>query len=129
MRYLMIALMSLAMACCGWGSSDAVARAGLNMLAATVGPASKLASQGCDAKEALEIALVKGGANSSAVAEVRLQETRARCDALNETFALIRKLHEEAATFVEAGKLKEAQQRLDEAREQYHAVLKDLEEP
>jgi hypothetical protein len=129
MRYMMIALVALSMACCGWGNSDAVARAGLNMLAATVGPASKLASQGCDAKEQLEIALVKSGVNSSIVAEQRLRQTRARCDALNETFALIRKLHEEAATFVEAGKLKEAQLRLDDARAQYQAVLKDLEEP
>src|SRR3954471_6133471 len=115
LSYFMIVL-AFALGCRGWGSSDAAARSALNVLTDVVSPASKLASQGCDAQEALQLSRAKSGATTAASAEERIRETRQRCDVLNEAFATIRKLHGEAARFVEDGKVEDAQRCIDAAR-------------
>lgn len=131
MKAVAVLVLALLFACCGWGAStpDAAVRSALNVLTDVVSPASKLARQGCDAKEALAVSRAKAGTITADEAKVQTAETRARCDNIRAAFDLIRKLHDEAAVLVEEGKLAEAQQRIEDAKTQFRGLMNDLEEP
>lgn len=126
----LVLFVSLFACCVAPNAADAGTRAALNMLTDTVGPASKLARQSCDARQALIPKQVAVDPNlTAAQGKEKLIEVRTRCDALKTAFDTIRRLQEEAAQYVESGSLAQAQHKLDEARQQFRSLAPLLEDP
>lgn len=119
------------MACCvPQGAVDQGAREALNMLSASVSPASRLASQSCDAREQLIVKRVAADKEVTAeMGKAMVADVRQKCDQLRSAFDNIRTLHDQASTFVESQQFSQALARLREAEAQFRELAPLLEEP
>lgn len=104
------------------GTTDARVRSALDLLAVVVDPAYGFAVDACIARETLVAEAVEDGRTSPDAGLTELGAVRARCQATRRAFDAIRAGHERARALVEAGKVLEAEQALDEVRAEWREL-------
>jgi hypothetical protein len=108
--------------CSGASTADARVRSALDVLVLVVDPAYSFAVDACAARQLLIAEEVEGGRMTPDDADVALRPIRARCHATRRAFDAIREAQDQAATLVEAGKVEEAEQMLDQVRARWAAL-------
>ena len=115
----------LCMPGCRRPSAEREVRTALDAVARAVDPAYAFAVDACLARQNLVAEAAESKEIPSLEADRQIASIRVKCDRTRNTFELIRRAHEEAAELIEAGKLQEAQARLDAIVEAWRSLRGD----
>lgn len=107
---------------CGAGSTEPVVRSALDAFAIAVEPTWDATNAACKARQEAIAAEVEAGQLTPDQGDARIVPIRTRCHALADLFQTIRQAQDEAATFVEAGRIAEAEAGLAQLRGRWQAL-------
>lgn len=102
--------------CATTTNPDMAIRTGLDVMAEVIGPSSKLAADGCMSAQYATLNAAKAAVVTPEKAGEQLATIRAHCVKVRAVFDALRTKHEIARTYVNEGKLAEAQQTLDDLK-------------
>ncbi len=107
---------------CGAIGTEPVVRSALDAFAIAVEPTWDATNAACLARQEAIAAEVEAGRLTPDQGDAQIRPIRTRCHALADLFQVIRQTQDEAASFVEAGRLAEAEAELAQLRGRWQAL-------
>jgi hypothetical protein len=109
-------LLMLVYACAADTTADTRVRTALDVFAQVIDPAYSVAMDSCIVPQEIAVAEAEAGLATVDHARQTIERVRARCGRVREGFETIRLHHDQAVRSVEAGKLDQAEQILEQIR-------------
>jgi hypothetical protein len=115
-------LLTYAFACAADATTDTRVRTALDVFAQVIDPAYSMAMDGCIAPQQVAVAQAEAGLVTVERAQATIDKVRVRCARVRDGFEQIRIHHEQAVRSVEAGKLDQADQLLEQIGADWSAL-------